>query len=245
MIKQLTRIFSIVALMVSFANATHASDVAKIYTSFFSNVVSENPDRPGFGYELVAETFKLAGKDFEIIPLPWARAQYLVKNTPEALIFPLSWTPTRNAHYDWSLRIFSNHTHFIGFNKTKLTADSAHQKRIGVQLKSGWDNWLTEQGYQDVYRVPGDGKELIKLLRNDRIDAWYTDTIIGDYVIGHLDQKNFTYSDPIQTFQTYLATNRDVPYPHVAALKTAFKQLKDSGRLDEIFKKYNISDLNK
>lgn len=245
MIKQFIRIFCIIVSVVHFATATHASDVAKIYTSYFSNVVSEDASRPGFGYELVAETFKLAGKEFEIIPLPWARAQYLVKNTPEALIFPLSWTPTRNADYDWSLRIFSNHTHFIGFNKTKLTADSAHQKRIGVQMKSSWDDWLTEQGYQDVYRVPGDGKELIKLLRNDRIDAWYTDAIIGRYVIGHLDHNNFTFSDPIQTFQTYLATNLETPYPHVAALKKAFKQLNDSGKLDEIFKKYNISSLNK
>lgn len=245
MIKQFIRIFSIVSLVASFATATHASDVAKVYTSFFSNVVTDDPDRPGFGYELISAIFEQADKKFEIIPLPWARSQYLVKNTPEALIFPLSWTPTRNAHYDWSLRIFSNHTHFIGFNKTKLTVDSAHQKRIGVQLKSGWDNWLTEQGYQDVYRVPGDGKELIKLLRNDRIDAWYTDTIIADYVIGHLDQKNFTYSDPVQTFQTYLATNRKIPYPHVDALKKALKELKENGRLDEIFKKYNISNMNK
>lgn len=229
--------------MVSFITTpAHAEHVATAYTSYFSRTVEDNPERPGFAYELVSELFKIANLKVQIEPLPWARSQFMVQNTPEALIFPLSWTPTRDKHYKWSLLLFKNHTHFITYKQPKMDAETARKRSIGVQMKSSWDNWLTEQGYTNVYRVPGDGKSLIKLLRNDRIDAWFTDQIIGNGVTVPLNDPGFTYSDPIQTFKTYLATNKDKPYPHMDKLIKAFKQLRQSGRLDEIYKKYDITN---
>ncbi|NVK20186.1 MAG: transporter substrate-binding domain-containing protein [Methylocystaceae bacterium] len=217
-----------------------ASDVAMVYTSYFARTVEDNPDRPGFAYELVTSLFKQAGLKAKIEPLPWARSQYMAQNTPEALIFPLSWTPTRDSKYSWSLLLFKNHTHFITYKHPKMDAEIARKRSIGVQLKSSWDNWLTEQGYENIYRVPGDGSSLIKLLRNDRIDAWFTDQIIGNGVTVPLKDPGFTYSDPIQTFNTYLATNKQQPYPHMDKLVKAYKEIRASGRLNEIFTKYDI-----
>ena len=217
-----------------------ASEVATIYTSYFSHVVTEEPEKRGIAYDIVDEVFKTAGLKYKLNILPWARAQHMAKQTPEALIFPLSWTKTRAEHYVWQVNIFNNQTHFISFNNENLSVEEAKNKLIGVQLKSSWDNWLTEQGFEKVYRVPGDGSELLKQLNQNRIDAWYTDTIIAGSVLGGLDNPKITYSDPVQIFKTFLATNSKAPYPHLDKLAKALEKLKTSGRLDEIFKKYDI-----
>ena len=107
-------------------------------------------------------------------------------------------------------------------------------------MKSSWDNWLTEQGYERVYRVPGEGSELIKLLRNNRVDAWYTDTIIAAGVLAGLQDEGITYSDPIQIFKTYLASHPTTPYPFLANLQAAMKELRASGKITQIFKKYGV-----
>lgn len=240
MLKAISPFLYAFVIVCAFIKNAPASEVATLYTSYFPRVVVDDPQRPGIAYEIVTEIFKLTGQEFKIIPLPWARAQYMAKNTPQSLIFPLSWTPTRDKSYNWSVNIFNNKTHFITFNKMKLTAKTARGKNIGVQLKSSWDNWLTEEGYQKVYRVPGEGSGLIKLLRNNRIDAWYTDRIIAGSVLNKLKDPNITYSDPIQTFKTYLATNQADPYPHMDKLKSAMETLHQSGKLDQIFKKYDV-----
>jgi len=229
------------AIACAFIKNAPAAEIATIYTSYFPRVVIDDPQKPGIAYEIVTELFKHTGDEYKIIPLPWARAQYMAKHTPQSLIFPLSWTPTRDKHYNWRVNIFNNQTYFITFNKTKLTAQAARKKRIGVQLKSSWDNWLTEQGHEKVYRVPDEGSSLIKLLRNNRIDAWYTDQIIADSILKKLKNPNITYSDPIQTFKTYLATNQAAPYPNMDKLEAAMEKLHQSGRLNQIFEKYNIT----
>lgn len=218
-----------------------ADHIATIYTSYMQPVVLDDPERPGLAYEIVTELFKIAGKEYEIIPLPWARAQHMVQNTPESLIFPFSRTPTRENFYEWRVNIFNNQTHFITFNHTKLTAETARKARIGVHYKSSWDNWLTEQGYEDVYRVNEAGEELIKLLQNDRLDAWYTDRMISDSVLKNYDDIGITYSEPIQIFRTFLATSKAAPYPHMDELEAAMEQLRISGKLDQIFDKYEVT----
>ncbi|NVJ92459.1 MAG: transporter substrate-binding domain-containing protein [Methylocystaceae bacterium] len=241
MIKVVSSFVYLVAIVFAFSKTAPAAEVAKVYTSFFPRVVMNDAQKPGVAYEIVVEIFKLADEKFEIEILPWARAQYMAKNTPGSLIFPLSRTLTREKNYDWSVNIFNNQTHFITFNKTKLTAQTARDKLIGVQLKSSWDNWLTEQGYKNIYRVPEEGSGLVKLLRNNRIDAWYTDQMIAGGVLKDLNDPNITYSDPIQIFHTFLATNKRAPYLHMNKLKAAMVTLRQSGKLDQIFEKYGIT----
>jgi len=237
----LTRLICAITLLGIYAKDVSASDTATIYTSFIPPVVLDDPKRPGLAYEIVVELFKLADEKFEIIPLPWARAQHMAKNTPGALIFPFSRTPTRENHYEWRVNIFNNQTHFITFNSAKLTTETARDKMIGVQLKSSWDNWLTEQGYKHVYRIPEAGEELIKLLKNNRLDAWYTDLMISGSILKELKDATITYSEPIQIFRTYLATNKAAPYKHIDKLEAAMRTLRKSGKIEQIFKKYDVT----
>lgn len=235
------RLICAVILAIPFIERANADHIATIYTSYMEPVVLDNPERPGLAYEIITELFKIAGKKYEVIPLPWARAQHMVQHTPHSLIFPFSRTPTRENFYEWRVKIFSNQTHFITFNHTKLTAETARAARIGVHAKSSWDNWLVEQGYQNVYRVPEAGEELIKLLQNDRLDAWYTDRMISDSVLKDYNDIGITYSEPIQIFRTFLATSKAAPYPHMDKLEAAMAQLRASDKLDQIFDKYEVT----
>ena len=240
MFKLIIRSIFIITIASVFSKNAPASEVATIYTSYIPPVVLDDPKRPGLAYEIIVELFSMADKKYKIIPLPWARAQHMAKNTPESLIFPFSRTPTRENFYEWRVNIFNNQTHFITFNDIKLTAETARGKKIGVQLKSSWDNWLTEQGYQNIYRIPQAGAEFVKLLRNNRLDAWYTDLMISSSILKEFDPSEITFSEPIQVFRTYLATNKASPYPHIDKLEAAMEKLKKSDKLDQIFKKYEV-----
>lgn len=59
----------------------------------------------------------------------------MAKQMQEALMFPLSWTRIRDKHYDWRVTIHNNQLDFITFNKIKITAETAREKHIGVQLQ--------------------------------------------------------------------------------------------------------------
>ncbi|MDV7340045.1 transporter substrate-binding domain-containing protein [Terasakiella sp. A23] len=244
MIKQLLGMICIFSMICALPNSAQASEKVTVYTSYFPRVVVDNPGKPGFAYEIVSEIMKEAGLKFEIIALPWARAQAMAQTTPQSLIFPLSWTPTRAKSYDWSIKLFDHHTRFVTLNDIKLTPQSAHNMQIGVQLKSSYDNWLDEQGYKHVHRVPGEGRELIKLMQSNRVDAWYTDQIIADTVSSELKDLKFTYSQPVQRFSAYLATSRQAPYPRMGKIRAAMDKLQDAGLLTEIFAKYNLSNIH-
>lgn len=218
----------------------HQDHVVRVYTSTFPPIVTDDPKRPGYAYEIVEEIFTIANIDFQIIQTPWARAQLEAKNRPGAVIFPLTRTPTREEKYHWAFPIFQTQTHFITINGQKLTPETARDKKIGVQLKSSWDNWLTENSYPKVHRLPEEGFGFVRMLKAGRIDTWYAEQSVARDILPRSDLNNTTFSDPVQVFDTYLATNKNAPFPHMDKLHAAFQKLKTSGRLQEIFKRYNL-----
>jgi ABC-type amino acid transport substrate-binding protein len=211
----------------------------KIYTSYFPPIVSEDEKRPGFAFEIVKRIFEISEIKYEIIHNPWARSQDIVKKTPEALIFPLTRTKTREEFYNWSFKIFKTQTHFVTINGKKLNKESARNKLIGVQRKSSWDNWLVENNYTKVKRLESEENQLSKMLAMKRIDTWFVEKSVAER---NLKNNSFevTYSDPIMKFETYIATNKTVPYKKINTLKRSFQKLIKSGEYKKILKKYEV-----
>ncbi|SCA57169.1 exported hypothetical protein [Candidatus Terasakiella magnetica] len=218
----------------------HAIEPVKVYTSVFPPIVTKDSVRPGYAYELVEEVLTLANIEYEIIQMPWARAQALVKSTPNTLIFPLTRTATREKNYSWGFELFKTQTYFVTLNGEKLTAKDAYKKKIGVQLKSSWDNWLTEKGYNTISRMPQEGFGIVRMMQVGRLDTWYAEGSVAKDILPKMGISSATFSDPIQSFNTFIATNKNHPFTQMEKLKAAFKDIISSGDYKKIMSKYNM-----
>jgi len=236
----MTRLMLGTILLLLSVTSVVASEPVKIFTSVFPPIVNEGKENPGYAYEIVEEIFKVAGIDYKISQVPWARAQAIVENTPGSLIFPLTRTPTRETKFHWGFKMFNTQTHFVTLNNNKLTRETAKTKLVSVQLASSWDNWLTENGYTNVVRLSNEGEQHIRMLSAGRTDAWYAEKSVAKDMLKNMDIENATFSDPVLSFDTYLASNKAEPFKEMDKLKAAFDEIVESGRYAEILRKYHL-----
>jgi len=218
-----------------------AEEKTLIYTSNFSPMVNTDQKKIGYAHEIVKSLFDEAQLPYEVVKVPWARAQVMVKQTPQSLIFPLTYTKTRSENYNWGLKIFNTGTRFVTINGERLTADLAYGRIIGVQMKSSWDNWLTEHKYPEIHRDVREGDIFIKLLKLKRIDTWLAEQHVINYAFAQHPELKITTSKIIQKFNTFLASNKKQPFQHFDKLKTAMATLKKKGRYKQIFEAYGLS----
>ena len=217
-----------------------AQDVVPVYTAVFPPVVAEDGPRPGYASEIMAEISTISGVDLDVRRVPWARAQRLVRTEPNALIFPLTRTPTREADYHWGFVLFRTSSRFVSVGRGPYDSDQARDLAIGVQSASSWDNWLMENGYQNIYRISNDGDALLRLLVAGRIDVWFTETSIGQSTVAESGFADVRFGPEAHSFNTYLAANRQSPNPKLAALEDAFNALFASSRYNAILEKYGL-----
>ena len=218
-----------------------AEEKTLIYTSNFSPMVNIDQKKIGYAHEIVKYLFDEAELGYEVVKVPWARAQLMVKQTPHSLIFPLTYTETRAASYNWGLKIFNTGTRFVTINGEHLTAESAYNRVIGVQMKSSWDNWLTEHNYPEIHRDVREGDIFVKLLKLKRIDTWLAEQHVINYTFAQHPELRTTKSKIIQKFNTFLASNKKLPFQHFDKLKIAMTALKKKGRYKQIFDDYGLS----
>lgn len=219
---------------------SHAESPVKVYTSVFPPIVTDDAQKPGYAYEIIEQICAIASVEIDIRQVPWERAQKMAQTEPESLIFPLTRTPTREDLYDWSFVLFKTQTHFITLNGEKLTKETAKKFLVGVQRGSSWDNWLSENDYPKVHRSTNEGHALVRMLKAGRINSWYAEKSIAQNILPMNKVYDATFSDPILTFQTYLATNKQVPSPHIPKLQKAFSELVKNGGYKKIMERYHI-----
>ncbi len=222
------------------ATRSDATEPVKIYTSVFPPIVTDKAHMPGYAYEIVESLFAAINIEADIIHLPWPRAQAIAESTPESLIFPLTRTPTREDKFNWGFVLFKTQTHFITLNNEKLTEETAKTKLVGVQRGSSWDNWLTENRFPNVHRTTNEGHALVRMLKAKRIETWYAEKSVAQNILPMNKVYDATFSEPILSFQTFLATNKNIPSPHMDRLNLAFKEMIKSGEYAEIMKRYSI-----
>lgn len=74
-----------------------------IYTENYPpyNFLDESGQVVGLATENVRQVLDASGLDYEIRLVPWVRAMHFVETNPNALIFSLTRTPSREGKFDW------------------------------------------------------------------------------------------------------------------------------------------------
>ncbi len=200
---------------------------------------TNSQENSGFLIEVVMEMTKVMGLKPKVQFLPWKRAQLMTIATPNAVIFPLTRTPSREPNYRWICKVFDVPVMFIN-KQGKALIDSPKQARqirgIGVILGTPQEEQLKAFG---VPYVTFSGKQLFPALADNRVAAIFTaqpEAVLGWRKAGYSDRLQF--GKTLQVLPLWIATNKDSDKVRDDEWIRALNTIKESGFFNRMLKKY-------
>lgn len=218
-----------------FAGVASASEPIKLYM----------PDAPPLtlhhyegGHGMVGDVVLTAlariGKLTHIVAEPWPRAQMRVAKGKNMLIIPLSRTPEREALYTWIASIMELERAFFSLDEPVTSFAQARQRyrRIGVGMGTAQVDILQREGFSEEQIVQLKlGDNPAHLLSLGRIDAWFTGVPEALYIweSSAYREQNLRRSPPLASTGLYLGCSKDCDAQLVEQLRTAIRELEQSG----------------
>ena len=205
--------------------------------------------RQGIATDILIEMLKVAGSKqagTDIASLPWARAYNLALKKRNVLLYSTTHTPSRDKLFKWVGPILKSKFVLFARKDAQLKIDSirdinARKLSVGVVLHDVGEQMLLEQGVNKGRLYPyNQGTHMVKMLHNKRIDLLAYGQIATRWFFKNqgYDPDDFEAVFFLQQSDYYFAVNKKTDDKIVSQLQTAFNQVKESGKLEEIIRRY-------
>jgi len=205
----------------------------------------ENNQLTGMTTEIVRAIMALTGDDFEVLLQPSMRATQILKHRPKTIMYSLFRTPERESLYKWVGPIVEESIHPYQLAKTPplntleqlLNAPQITTRHAGLVPQM-----LQSLGFNNLDKSATESKLLYRMLLAGR-----TQIIVGDTDAGvayYSRQLNIAPGTlrriPIELYRSslYIAFSPDSDDEVVAAWAQALEQLRRSGDLERIQRRY-------
>lgn len=208
---------------------------------------SGKPD--GYSVEVVRRLGELVNDKIDIQIMPWARTYQTALDTPNVMIFSIARNPQRESLFNWVGKLATQKAFF--WAKTEklqqdiYRLDELKDFHIATTLNTNSDQLLASKDFKQLYRVSTYDAAFTLLLK-DRVDL-IVNTEIG--VKSRAEKHGLEMQDFIPVFELsesatdlYLAFNSKTPKELVEKYEHALQQLKNSGELEEIKRRWNIAN---
>lgn len=182
---------------------------------------------------------KIVGIQPDIQFLPWKRAQSTVMSTPNAVIFPLTRTLSRENHYRWICKVFDVPVMFINKQGQPIINSIKNAKTvrgIGVILGTPQEEYLKQH---ELSYVSMSGAELYKELANGKFNTIFTakpEALLawkqGQYV------HKLQFGQTLQTLPLWIAANKNSLLVDQDEWIAALQATKKSGFFGQLKSKY-------
>lgn len=246
--------FCVIQIIVChFFNFAHSAEL-KVYIAEYPpfQVLSEKGDHGGFSVELFNEIVKLSDLNIEYIPVPWVRAQTLVAEQENSLLFTMAKTPEREALYNWVATIYVvNEGVFSLKSRTDIninTLDDVH--RYSIALPRGDVSVKTLDIFPNytkgVYIVEHQ-EQCMKMLNLGRVDLNYNNDVGFFNAAQMLGFKREQFTQIFTTGQTEMgivANNHSDP-EDLRKIRQALLILKENGIYNKIQRKWFTESMDK
>lgn len=232
-------LFYLFLLPAVLGNMAKASENIVFYLEDEPIYTSSSKQSPGFLMETVLEMSKIMGVKPEIKFLPWKRAQRMAISTPNAIIFPLTRSASRESKYRWVCKIFDVPVMFINKQGQPVinTAEQAKGVRgIGVILGTPQEEYLNALG---LLYVPLSGKQLYSSLANNSVKTVYSakpEAMLA-WKKGRYEQT-LQFGQTLQTLPLWIAASKNSDQIDIDQWGKALEQVKASGYFDTMLTKY-------
>lgn len=210
---------------------------------------TEHGTEKGISTDLLVEMLKRNGTSHDradIGSLPWARGYNVALNTEDVLLYSTTRTAAREKLFKWVGPIISSEIVLFARKDRQISLSRIEEinqqgLRVGVVLNDVGEQILLEKGVErsKIYRY-NKGIHLAEMLEKGRIDLLAYGKLV---TLWNLKTLGFSPQDyePVYTLKKadyYYALNPKTDDRIIAQLQTTLDQLKKSGALDEIIKRY-------
>ncbi|TBV04408.1 substrate-binding periplasmic protein [Phytopseudomonas dryadis] len=200
----------------------------------------------GMATDIVRAIMALTGDDFEIVLLPSMRAAHALQTRPRTIMYSLFRTAEREPLYKWVGPIVEESIHPYQLADAAQPVNSLEQLLRAPQITTRHAGlvpaMLQSLGFGNLDTSAAESQQLYLMLLAGR-----TDIIIGDTDAGvayYSRQLNIAPGTlrriPIELYRSslYIAFSRDSDDERVAAWSRALEQLRHSGELERIRRRY-------
>ncbi|PAU89554.1 peptide ABC transporter ATP-binding protein [Pseudomonas sp. WN033] len=206
----------------------------------------ENNQLTGMTTEIVRAIMALTGDDFEVVMLPSMRAARVLTSRPKTIMYSLFRTAEREPLYKWVGPIVEESIYPYQLANTSQPVNSLEQLLRAPQITTRHAGLVPETlqslGFGNLDKSATTSQQLYLMLLAGR-----TNIIVGDTAAGvayHRRQLNIASGAlrqiPIEIFRSslYIAFSRDCEDELVASWAKALEQLRQSGGLERIQRRY-------
>ncbi|WP_340678694.1 transporter substrate-binding domain-containing protein [Paraglaciecola sp.] len=246
--------FCAIQIIVFFLCNSAQSAELKVYIAEYPpfQVLSEKGDHSGFSVELFNEIVKLSHLDVEYIPVPWVRAQALVAEQKNSLLFTMAKTPEREELYRWVATIYVvNEGVFSLKSRTDLsinTLDDVH--RYSIALPRGDVSVKTlnifPNNTKGVYIVEHQ-EQCMKMLNLGRVDLNYNNDV-GFFIAAKMlgfNRDKFTQIFTTGQTEMGIVANKNSNPENLRKISQALLILKKNGIYNKIQRKWFTDSIDK
>lgn len=205
----------------------------------------ENNQLKGMTTEVVRAIMALTGDDFEVMLLPSMRASHILKSRPKTIMYSMFRTPAREPLYKWVGPIVEDAIHPyqladaapLNSREQLLSAPQITTRHAGLLPQV-----LESQGFTNLDKSATENLQLYRMLLAGRTNIIVGDTDAG--VVYYSRQLNIAPGTlrriPVQVYRSslYIAFSRDSDDKVVAAWGRALEELRQSGELERIRRRY-------
>lgn len=207
----------------------------------------ENHQIAGMTTEIVRAIMAITGDDFEIVLLPSMRASHVLKSKPRTILYSMFRTPEREQSFKWVGPIVEESIHPWQLAKA-LPVSSLEQLMHAPQITTRHAGLLPDllrsMGFNNLDRSATESLQLYRMLLAGRTQIIIGDTDAGvAYYNRQLGLPDGTLRQiPIELYRSslYIAFSADSDDTLIAAWANALEQLRASGELARIKRRYEL-----
>ena len=206
----------------------------------------ENNRVCGMTTDIVRAIMARTGDHFEIEIVPSMRASYVLKGKPKSIMFSMFRTPEREAQFKWVGPIIEEAIYPYQLASAEPQVTNLQQlmqaKQITTRQAGVVADTLHAKGFRNLDRSANGSLQLYRMLMAGRTGIIVGDTPSGvAYYSRQLNIPPGTLRQiPVELYRSllYIAFSRDSDDKMVAAWANALEQIKQSGELARIERKY-------
>lgn len=205
------------------------------------NYQNEDGELVGFEVDFARALADRLGVKAEFVPTKWdGMLAGLETARFDVVINQVTITPERRRKYDFSEPYTVSGMQIIVRRDMQDEIDSPQDlagRRVGVGLGTNYEQWLNENVPQAQVETYQDDPSKLQDLRVGRIDAVINDKLMVGFLMEKSDGRIVAAGEPFATQRIGVALRKGNPRL-LEAINQAIAELRDSGRLAEISKKW-------
>jgi polar amino acid transport system substrate-binding protein len=193
---------------------------------------------PGFNVELMRAIAEEAGVELVIEWMPWKRAQAMVEEGPDLLLFGATRNAAREETYDWVTNLLTVENVFLT-SGAAIDSFEAAEGLAHIAARSVYYDELVERGFTNVEEGLIDAN--LRKMRAGRVDAVYTvaSRAMFEWVrmLG-FPEAELTIGAPVKTSDIWLAASKGYDRDVIRRLDEAQDVLRANGTYAALYAKY-------